>query len=70
MADVNRPVWIIVGATNPDPINDTFDVCYYGEGGWSTDLGLAMIFEQEEVEFVPMPTGGVWLEIGGIIGHG
>lgn len=59
--------WIIIGATNPDPINDTFDVVYHGNDGWTEDLSMAQIFDDEEKNFCSLPQGGQWLEIGSIL---
>jgi hypothetical protein len=60
--------WIIIGATNPDPIRDTFDVCYWNSfTGWVDDLTEAELFSDDIKEFGALPPGGQWLEIGGIL---
>ena len=60
--------WIIIGATNPDPIRDTFDVCYLNEDlGWTDDATQATLFDDSEKPLCALPQGGQWLEIGGII---
>jgi hypothetical protein len=59
--------WVIIGATNPDPVSDTFDVVYHGNDGWMDNVGDAQIFDDEEKQFCSLPRGGQWLEIGSIL---
>lgn len=60
--------WIIIGATNPDPISDTFDVVYWSSFiGWTENLELACVVDTDTKEKSALPQGGQWLEIGSII---
>lgn len=60
--------WVIIGATNPDPIHDTFEVVYYSSmAGWTGELGMATLFDDDEKKHCALPQGGQWLEIGGIL---
>jgi hypothetical protein len=60
--------WIIIGATNPDPVSDSFDVVYWSIFvGWTEDLSLASICDDDTKELCSLPQGGQWLEIGSIL---